>query len=168
MNFLSSPTIVTAMAFSGKLSFNPTKDGLMAPDGSVFRFSPPKGETLPAEGFTPGISLFRFLSTLDFDNQFSAGRLDLYPQANPKPMPETPVVINPNSSRLELLEPFESLFEGKNATSIGELPALTCLMRVRGKCTTDHISAAVSVTRRLVNQLRANNFCTGTLVKVQG
>lgn len=61
MNFLSSPTIVTAMAFSGKLSFNPTKDELITPDGSVFRFSPPKGETLPAEGFTPGISLFRFL-----------------------------------------------------------------------------------------------------------
>lgn len=61
MNFLSSPTIVTAMAFSGKLSFNPTKDELITPDGSVFRFSPPKGETLPAEGFAPGISLFHFL-----------------------------------------------------------------------------------------------------------
>jgi homoaconitase len=150
MNFLSSPTIVTAMAFSGKLSFNPTKDELITPDGSVFRFSPPKGETLPAEGFTPGISLFRFLYRT-LTNEYSAGRLDLYPQANPKPMHEMPVVIDPNSSRLELLEPFESLFEGKNAVSIGELPALTCLMRVRGKCTTDHISAAVSVSRLLVN-----------------
>jgi homoaconitase len=60
MNFLSSPTIVTAMAFSGKLSFNPTKDELIAPDGSVFKFTAPKGETLPANGFTPGISSSRF------------------------------------------------------------------------------------------------------------
>jgi aconitase A len=81
-----------------------------------------------------------------FNDGYSAGRLDLYPEANPKPVPETPVVIDPNSSRLELLEPFESLFEPKNATSNGELPALTCLMRVRGKCTTDHISAAVGLT----------------------
>ena len=49
------------MAFSGKLSFNPTKDELIAPDGSVFKFSPPTGETLPAEGFTPGRYFFRFL-----------------------------------------------------------------------------------------------------------
>jgi len=49
------------MAFSGKLSFNPTKDELITPDGSVFKFTPPQGETLPAEGFTPGMSLFCFL-----------------------------------------------------------------------------------------------------------
>jgi aconitase A len=61
MNFLSSPTIVTAMAFSGKLSFNPTKDELITPDGGVFKFTPPKGETLPADGFTPGSSFSRFL-----------------------------------------------------------------------------------------------------------
>lgn len=61
MNFLSSPTIVTAMAFSGKLSFNPTKDELITPGGSVFKFSPPKGETLPAEGFTLGTSFSRFI-----------------------------------------------------------------------------------------------------------
>ena len=45
----SSPTIVTAMAFSGKLSFKPTKDELITLDGSVSRFTPPGGETLPAE-----------------------------------------------------------------------------------------------------------------------
>lgn len=58
MNFLSSPVIVTAMAFSGKLSFNPVKDGIPTPDGKLFKFAPPKGETLPAKGFIPGPHAF--------------------------------------------------------------------------------------------------------------
>ena len=39
----------------------------------------------------------------NFDNEYSASRLDLYPEANPELMPETPVMINPNYSRLEVL-----------------------------------------------------------------
>jgi len=48
------------------------------------------------------------------------------------------VVIKPDSQRLELLEPFPSHFKDESL----ELPLLKVLMRVRGKCTTDHISAA--------------------------
>jgi homoaconitase len=70
-----------------------------------------------------------------------AGNPSFYPAPNPKPQPDTPIVISPTSSRLEVLEPFTSHFAGGIPA---ELPALTCLMRVRGKCTTDHISAAVS------------------------
>jgi len=47
-------------------------------------------------------------------------------------------VIKSDSQRLELLEPFSSHFSNGNL----ELPPLKVLMRVRGKCTTDHISAA--------------------------
>lgn len=54
MNFLASPEIVTAMAFSGELSFNPMKDSLIGSDGKPFRFAPPEGSMLPSDGFTPG------------------------------------------------------------------------------------------------------------------
>ncbi|EJD04011.1 aconitate hydratase [Fomitiporia mediterranea MF3/22] len=122
MNFLASPTIVTAMAFSGRLSFNPMTDSIDLPSGDSFKFKPPHGQDLPSQGF-------------------AAGDLSLYPQANPKPQPHTEIVISPTSTRLEILKPFESHFGPNNLRGL-ELPSLKVLMRVRGKCTTDHISAA--------------------------
>ncbi|KAG9314543.1 aconitase family-domain-containing protein [Chiua virens] len=122
MNFLASPTIVTAMAFSGKLSFNPMTDAIPLPNGQLFRFSPPSGQDLPAEGFTTG----------------NAG---YYPMPMPEPRPETQVVISKDSQRLEFLESFPSHFGPQNPRGL-ELPSLKVLIRVRGKCTTDHISAA--------------------------
>lgn len=120
MNFLASPTLVTAMAFSGKLSFNPVTDSLTLPNGEQFKFKAPLGQDLPSAGFTPGETAF-------------------YPHPMPEPQPDTQVVIKPDSQRLELLEPFPTHFQDAKL----ELPALKVLMRVRGKCTTDHISAAV-------------------------
>ncbi|KDQ17734.1 hypothetical protein BOTBODRAFT_29890 [Botryobasidium botryosum FD-172 SS1] len=120
MNFLASPEVVTAMAFSGKLSFDPSKDSLIGADGKPFKFDAPYGSMLPSGGFTPG-------------------DLSFQPSPTPAPQPDTPVVIAPTSTRLELLQPFESHFAGRSEL---ELPPLVCLMRVRGKCTTDHISAA--------------------------
>ncbi|KAF7339688.1 Aconitate hydratase, mitochondrial [Mycena sanguinolenta] len=119
MNFLASPTIVTAMAFTGKLSFNPMTDSIPLPSGETFRFSAPSGQDLPSAGFTLGESSF-------------------YPTPTPSPQPDTEIVISKDSQRLELLEPFGSHFDGGKT----ELPAMKVLMRVRGKCTTDHISAA--------------------------
>ncbi|KAG8743946.1 aconitate hydratase [Ceratobasidium sp. 414] len=120
MNFLASPEVVTAISISGKLSFNPMTDALTTPSGETFRFSPPTGDTLPAAGFTPG-------------------NLAYTPKPNPAPEPETDIVIKKDSSRLQVLRPFESPFaEGGEK----ELKGMECLMRVRGKCTTDHISAA--------------------------
>jgi homoaconitase len=121
MNFLASPTIVTAMAFSGKLSFNPTTDSLTLPSGEGFKFSPPIGQDLPSAGFTAGDTSF-------------------YPSPTPEPQPDTDVIIRKDSQRLELLQPFPSHFANGNAGM--ELPPMRVLMRVRGKCTTDHISAA--------------------------
>ena len=133
MNFLASPTVVTAMAFSGKLSFNPMTDALPTPSGEPFCFAPPKGRDLPEAGFT-------------------AGNTEYYPRPTPEPQPETEVIIRPDSQRLEILQPFPSHFgEGSGNPRGLELPPLKVLMRVRGKCTTDHISAAVSrLARRSV------------------
>ncbi|KAF8640336.1 hypothetical protein AX17_000008 [Amanita inopinata Kibby_2008] len=124
MNFLASPTIVTAMSFSGKLSFNPVTDSITLPSGEKFKFSPPVGQDLPPAGFSMG------------DNAY-------YPTPNPAHQPDIEVVIKKDSQRLELLQPFSSHFgEGSNNPRGLELPKLRVLMRVRGKCTTDHISAA--------------------------
>lgn len=125
MNFLASPTIVTAMAFSGKLTFNPMTDAISLPSGQLFRFSPPSGQDLPTEGF-------------------AAGNTDYYPSPVPGPQPGTQVVISKDSQRLEVLEPFPSHFGPQNPRGL-ELPSLKVLMKVRGKCTTDHISAAVGL-----------------------
>ncbi|KAI0048390.1 aconitate hydratase [Auriscalpium vulgare] len=122
MNFLASPTIVTAMAFSGKLSFNPNTDSIPLPSGEQFRFTAPSGMDLPSTGFT-------------------AGDASYYPPPTPEPQPGTQVVIKEDSQRLEVLQPFSSHFGAGNRRGL-ELPTLKVLMRVRGKCTTDHISAA--------------------------
>lgn len=148
MNFLASPTIVTAMAFSGKLSFNPMTDALILPSGKQFRFAPPAGQDLPTEGFTQG-------------------NTDYYPAPTPEPQPETEVIIRTDSQRLELLEPFSSQFGEGSCNARGlELPPLKVLMRVRGKCTTDHISAAVSEMGSVSSC--PNNPSTGPVVEIQG
>jgi len=120
MNFLASPTIVTAMAFSGKLSFNPMTDSLTLASGEPFKFNPPSGQDLPSSGF-------------------ALGDISYQPPPMPYPQPETEVIIHKDSQRLEVLEPFPSHFKDG---PILELPQMKVLMRVRGKCTTDHISAA--------------------------
>lgn len=132
------------MAFSGQLSFNPMSDSLVGADGKSFKFAPPSGSMLPSNGFTPGgFHLGRFFPLLHFEHRNDLGDLSLTPSTSPLPVPETEVVILPTSARLEILKPFSSHFAAE--ASSYELPPLKVLMRVRGKCTTDHISAAVSV-----------------------
>ncbi|CAO1624171.1 unnamed protein product [Jaminaea pallidilutea] len=118
-NMLASPEIVTAMAFAGRLDFNPVTDSLEGPDGKPFKFQPPVGDELPSRGFT-------------------AGEVSYLPYPAPEAQPDVEVAIDPNSTRLEHLQPFGSPFsQGKY-----ELDGMRCLLRVKGKCTTDHISAA--------------------------
>lgn len=97
-------------------------DSLTLPSGKSFKFTAPFGQDLPAKGFTPG-------------------DLSFYPKPSPEPQADSEIVIKPDSQRLEILEPFGSHFGPANARGL-ELPPLKVLMKVRGKCTTDHISAA--------------------------
>ncbi|TRM61477.1 hypothetical protein BD626DRAFT_558525 [Schizophyllum amplum] len=122
MNFLASPVLVTAAAFVGRVGFDPRTETIDRPGAPPFRFSPPTATDLPPAGF-------------------AAGNAALYPDADPQPDASVNVVIKEDSQRLEKLDAFGSHFGPHNPRGL-ELPALQVLMRVRGKCTTDHISAA--------------------------
>jgi aconitate hydratase len=112
--FVASPDIVTALVLAGRLSFNPLVDELTAADGSKFKLAPPKGDELPARGFDAGEDTF---------------------QKAPADGSKVKVAVDPKSDRLQLLEPFKP-WDGS------DLVSLPVLIKVKGKCTTDHISAA--------------------------
>ncbi|ODV61293.1 aconitate hydratase ACO2 [Ascoidea rubescens DSM 1968] len=115
MNFLTSPEIVTAAIYSGKMDFDPRKDSIQTQDGKQFKFSDPIGIDLPQRGFI-------------------RGNEDFYPVAEPKSNPNVDVLVSPESDRLQLLTPFDK-WNGKELKT-------TILLKIEGKCTTDHISAA--------------------------
>ncbi|KAL9940846.1 hypothetical protein V8E36_000334 [Tilletia maclaganii] len=123
-NMLASPEMVTAMAFAGRLDFNPVTDSITTPDGKQFRFDPPIGEELPPRGF---------------DN----GDKRLTPEVMPAPQPDVEVRIRPTSARLQHLLPFGTDFAPGSDYELGTgAKGMRVLMRLRGKTTTDHISAA--------------------------
>ena len=113
-SFVASPEIVTALAIAGKLSFNPTTDKISLNDGSSFSFSSPSGSELPDMGF----------EDIGSDDFLKA-----------ELRPDTQIVINPESERLQVLEPF-------SAWDNNEMEELKILLKARGKCTTDHVSPA--------------------------
>ncbi len=112
--FVASPEIVAALAVAGRLTYNPLKDSLTSTNKESIQLSPPSGEELPTHGF--GTEAFGY-------------------QAPAEDGEKVNVIVNPNSERLQLLEPFPE-WEGKN------LYGLRLLIKVKGKCTTDHISMA--------------------------
>ncbi|CAG2110766.1 unnamed protein product, partial [Medioppia subpectinata] len=112
--FVTSPELVTALAIAGRLDFNPLKDELTGADGKKFKLDAPTGDELPSRGFDPG--------------------QDTY-QAPPVDGKGISVDVDPKSKRLQLLAPFDK-FDGKDLTD------MVVLIKVKGKCTTDHISMA--------------------------
>lgn len=112
--FVASPEIVTALAFAGRLTFNPMQDGLPNERGEVVRLLPPRGDELPRKGFVPGASGF-------------------VPPAEDHAA--VAVHVSPASDRLQLLQPFAP-WDGE------DFEGLRLLLKAKGKCTTDHISPA--------------------------
>lgn len=112
--FVTSPELVTALSIAGRLDFNPLTDELTGADGKKFKLACPFGDELPQKGFDPG--------------------MDTY-EAPPADGSKVKVDVDPKSQRLQLLEPFD-VWDGK------DLNDMTVLIKVKGKCTTDHISAA--------------------------
>ncbi|CAN5868975.1 aconitate hydratase [soil metagenome] len=112
--FVASPEIVTAFAIAGDLTFNPLVDTLTNQDGQAVLLDEPQGIELPVNGFAVE------------DAGFQAPAAD---------GSGVKVVVDPNSDRLQLLEPFKP-WNGKDYRD------LRLLIKVKGKCTTDHISMA--------------------------
>ncbi|KAI8092417.1 aconitate hydratase [Gilbertella persicaria] len=112
--FVASPEIVTALSIAGELTFNPTRDALIDAKGRPFKLKAPHGDALPHQGYDPG--------------------QDTY-QAPPQERHQIQVKIDPHSSRLQLLTPFDP-WDGQDIRNI------PVLIKVQGKCTTDHISMA--------------------------
>ena len=114
LSFVTSPDTVIALALAGRLDFDPTTDTLTAPDGTEVKLEPPVGEVLPDRGYDPGLNTF-----------------------TPPPADGSGVVVevSPTSDRLQLLQPF-------GAWDGNDYIGLPILMKAKGKCTTDHISAA--------------------------
>jgi len=115
LNFIGSPEMIIALALGGRLSFNPLQDELTAADGTKFRLQPPKpAAEVPKEGFKIPEGIF------------------ITPPENSDNLE---VIIDPNSKRLQRLEPF-SKWDGED---FEEIPII---IKAKGKCTTDHISPA--------------------------
>ncbi|MBR9922736.1 MAG: aconitate hydratase [Bacteroidetes bacterium] len=112
--FVASPEIVTAMAIAGDLTFNPLTDTLENEDGEQVKLDPPSGLELPVKGFDVK------------DPGYQA------PADNGK---EVDIQVNPESDRLQLLDPFKTITND-------QVQGMRLLLKAKGKCTTDHISMA--------------------------
>ncbi len=115
LNFIGSPEMIIALALGGRLSFNPLEDELTAADGTKFKLEPPKpAPEVPKEGFKRPEGIFI---------------------SPPENSDNIEVIINPNSKRLQRLEPFLKW----DGLDFEKIPILS---KAKGKCTTDHISPA--------------------------
>lgn len=112
--FVASPEIVTAFALAGDLTFNPMTDYLTNSKGEKIKLMEPQGIELPVKGFAVE---------------------DAGYQEPAKDGSKVQVLVSPASDRLQLLDPFPA-WEGM------DIKGLKLLIKVKGKCTTDHISMA--------------------------
>lgn len=112
--FIGSPELTVALTIAGQLDFNPITDYLTNKDGKQVKLEEPTGNIYPPKGFAVE------------DKRFIA------PTTSAK---NEPIAIDPKSDRLQLLQPFEA-WDGN------DFKGLPLLIKVKGKCTTDHISMA--------------------------
>ena len=115
MNFIASPELAVALGLGGRLSFNPLTDTLTGADGQEFKLDPPKpAPEVPPQGFDSGQS----------------GYVD-----PPESGEDVEVVVDPQSNRLQILDPWPA-WDGNDYVDV------PVLLKAQGKCTTDHISPA--------------------------
>lgn len=112
--FIGSPELTMALAISGKLDFNPSHDTVLTETGEAVLLDEPTGYVFPPKGFAVE------------DKGFIAP---------PENGAAVEVAISPSSTRLQKLEPFKA-WDGNDLTD------MPLLIKVQGKCTTDHISMA--------------------------
>ncbi|WP_300369933.1 aconitate hydratase [Brachyspira sp.] len=110
--FVASPETVMALSIEGDLRFNPLKDTLINEEGKEVKLDAPLGIALPKNG-------------LNVENK----KIQTNPDSNVQ------IIIDKDSKRLQLLKPFDKF----NIDNFNNMPLL---IKVKGKCTTDHISMA--------------------------
>ena len=113
-SFVASPEIVTAMAISGSMKFNPMTDRLTNQNGEEVKLDPPTGVELPPKGFD--VEDAGYVEPLDDGSSIE-------------------IHVDPSSNRIQLLEPFKPMTQEN-------LKGMRVLIKAKGKCTTDHISMA--------------------------
>ena len=111
--FVGSPSMVAAVAISGRLDFNPLTDTIINQNGEEVKLEEPTGLELPPKGFD--VEDAGFVAPMADDSGVD-------------------IVVAPTSERLQLLTPFEPLSNEINGAKL--------LIKAFGKCTTDHISMA--------------------------
>merc|ERR1711990_708877 len=112
--FVTSPELTVALTLAGTLDYDPRSQPLKGANGEEFVLENPYGDELPTAGFDPGEDTYQ------------------HPPADGSGVA---VDVDPTSNRLQLLTPF-------NKWDGGDLKDMRVLIKVKGKCTTDHISAA--------------------------
>lgn len=115
MAFIGSPEIVVAYALAGRLDIDPTREEFTTKDGKKVRLQAPEvADELPKKGFLKSLEGY---------------------QAPAADGSRVAIEVSPTSERLQLLSPFAP-WDGKDYLD------LPLLLKAKGKCTTDHISAA--------------------------
>ncbi len=114
--FIASPEIVTALSFSGKINFDPRKDFLKNELGEYVKLDEPQ-----------------YINK--YNNIFEKNDINKLGCISSSMNKNISIKINKNSERLQLLQPF-SFWDGKDLSNV------RLLIKVKGKCTTDHISMA--------------------------
>lgn len=112
--FVASPELVTAMAISGSMTFNPLTDTLTNENGEQVKLDPPTGVELPPKGFA--VEDAGFIAPMEDGSGVN-------------------VSVDPNSDRIQLLTPFKQITQD-------QVQDMRILIKAKGKCTTDHISMA--------------------------
>lgn len=112
--FVTSPELVAALTIAGDLCFNPLTDTLDNERGERVKLAEPIGYEMPPNGYTVK----------------DAGYMAPAQDGN-----DVEITIDPNSERLQKLEPFPA-WDGHDYLD------LPLLIKATGKCTTDHISMA--------------------------
>lgn len=111
--FVASPEMVTVLAAAGTITFNPATDTLTDDKSESFKFQVPIADELP--------------------KSFAEAKIGLIEP--PSDGSNIHIKIAPTSDRLQLLTPFAKW----NGSDLTDMPVL---IKVKGKCTTDHISMA--------------------------
>ena len=112
--FVASPEMVAAVAIAGRLDFNPMTDTLINNKGEEVMLDEPTGHELPPNGFA--VENRGYNAPAEDGSGIS-------------------VVVEPTSDRLQLLTPFTPITKE-------DMTDMRILIKVKGKCTTDHISMA--------------------------